>query len=304
MGKKIYYGGQAVLEGVMMRGQKHMATAVRRPNGSIVVNTETLSSLYSGRWRKMPLARGVITLIESLVLGIKTMMYSANIAMEEEKEKVSGGTMWGTMLIGIVVAVALFFLAPLFITRQFNIESPIVFNLVEGVIRVGIFIAYLKVVGIMKDVRRTFEYHGAEHKAVNAHENGSPLEVEHVRRYSTAHVRCGTSFLFLVLIIAIIAFALVGKPTLWVMVLSRIILVPVIVAVSYEAIYFAGRHANNMFTRAILAPGLWLQSLSTRQPDDRQIEVAIAALKEVIAADEPQTVPSLTTPQVDSLPAS
>ena len=302
MAKKFYYGGQAVIEGVMMRGKKTMVTAVRRPNGEISINPQPLSSIYTGWSRKTPLLRGIIVLIESVVLGIQTLMHSANIALEEEQEEVSGGFIWITVIIGSVLAVALFFLAPYFLTRLLHIDINthyVWFNLVDGIIRLVIFLIYLWAVGKMPDIKRVFAYHGAEHKTVNAYENGVPLEVEAVKRYSTAHVRCGTSFLFVVLVVSIIVFlvfsiiilATVGKQPQWIMVLSRIVLIPVIAAFGYELIYFAGRHTHNWFVRIILRPGMWLQALTTREPDDGQLEVGIAALKKVIEIDEVEGTP-------------
>jgi len=284
--KRFYYGGQAVVEGVMMRGRKTVATAVRRPNGELSIDSQLLPSLYTGWMRKTPLIRGIIVLIETLLLGIKSLFYSANVALEEEGGKISGGLLWLTVAGSLVFAVALFFLAPLFITRLLNLESSLAFNLVDGLIRVVIFIAYLKIMTLLPDIKRTFGYHGAEHKVVNAYEAGVPMEVEAVRGYSKAHVRCGTSFIFVVLIISIFVFAIIGLHSTWLMVLSRIILIPVIAVLSYEAIYFSSRHTDNGFVRAVTAPGLWLQSLTTREPDDSQIEVALAALKKVVEVEE------------------
>ncbi len=286
--KRFYYGGQAVVEGVMMRGQKVMVTAVRRPDGGLAIDTQLLSSLYTGWTRKAPLIRGIIVLIEALVLGIKSLLFSANVSLEEEGEEVSGWLVWVMVAFALVFAVALFFMVPLFLTKLLNINSSLVFNLIDGFIRVAIFIAYLKVMTLVPDIKRVFAYHGAEHKAVNAYEAGVPLEVEAVRGYSTAHVRCGTSFLFVVLVISIIVFALIGLHSPWLMVLSRIVLIPVIAALSYEVIYFSSRHSNNGLFRAILAPGLWLQALTTREPDDSQLEVALSALKRAVEADQPE----------------
>jgi uncharacterized protein YqhQ len=294
---RIYYGGQAVMEGVMMRGKKTLVTAVRHPAGNIVTDKQLLANIYTGWARKTPFIRGVIIMIESLVLGIKSLMYSANVSLEEEQEKISGGLIWVMLIFAMAVVVTLFFIVPLLLTRLLDIESSILFNLVDGVIRIIIFIIYLRIMGFMKDLRRVFAYHGAEHKTVNAYEAGVSLEVESVRKYSTAHVRCGTSFLFSVVIISVFVFALVGLHGIWWMVLSRILLVPVIAGISYEFIYFVGRHADNIFARILSKPGLWMQSLTTREPDDRQLEVAIVALKQVIdddqspAASEPNTVP-------------
>ena len=271
-----------------MRGQKTMVTAVRRPNGELAIDTQPLPTIYTGWMRKAPLIRGVIVLIEAMVLGIRTLLYSANVSLEEEEEKISGGLVWAMVIFSVALAVALFFMAPLFLTKLIDIKSPLVFNLIAGLIRLAIFIAYLKLLTLMPDIKRVFAYHGAEHKAINAYEDGVLLEVETARGYSTAHVRCGTSFLFAVMIIAIIIFALVGLPSLWLMVLSRIILIPVIAALGYEVTHFGGKHSKNGLIRAILYPGLLLQKLTTRQPDDSQLEVAISALRRVVEIEQPE----------------
>jgi len=288
MAKKFYYGGQAVIEGVMMRGQKAMVTAVRRPSGGLAIDVQPLATIYTSWMRRAPLIRGIIVLIEAMVIGIKTLLYSANVSLEEEEAEISGGLVWAMVAVSLVFAVALFFMAPLFLTKLLDpyLNSPLVFNLVDGSIRLVIFIAYLKLITLVPDIKRVFAYHGAEHKVVNAYEDGAPLEVEAARKYSTAHVRCGTSFLFVVLIIAIIVFALVGLPSLWLMVLSRILLIPVIAALSYEVIYFGANHPKNSLVRAVVAPGLWLQTLTTREPDDSQLEAALAALEKVIEVDQ------------------
>jgi len=283
--KRFYYGGQAVIDGVMMRGQKNMVIVVRRSDGELAVDTQPLPAIYTGWMRKAPLIRGIIVLIEALVLGIKSLLYSANISLEEEGEEISGGLVWVMMAVTLVCAVALFFIVPLFLTRLLNISSSLLFNLVDGFIRVAIFIAYLKLITLVPDIKRVFAYHGAEHKAVNAYEAGAPLEVEAVSKHSTAHVRCGTSFLFAVLIISIVVFALIGLHSPWLMVLSRIVLIPVIAALGYEVIYFGARHIDNILVRAVLAPGLWLQALTTREPDEGQLEVAVAALGKVVEID-------------------
>jgi len=293
--KKYNYGGQAVIEGVMIRGRKVMSTAVRRSNGEIVVDTQPLPSIYTGRLRTVPLMRGIIVLIETLILGIKTLMYSANISLEEEGEKVEGPFMWLVMALSLAAGIAVFFLGPMFLTRLFTIGNTVLFHLVEGIIRLAIFILYLKLISLMPDIKRVFAYHGAEHKVVNAYEAGAVLDVEAVSGYSTAHVRCGSSFLFVVLIVAIIVFALIGLPSLWIMALSRLSLVPVIAALGYEVIYFGARHTENPLVRAVLAPGLWMQTLTTRKPDERQIEVALLALSTTLEADQ-QPEEALTGP--------
>ncbi len=289
MAERFYYGGQAVVDGVMMRGRKTAVTAVRRPDGGLAIDTQLLSGLYTGRMRKAPLVRGTIVLIEAMVLGIKALLFSANVSLEEEGEEISGGLLWLTVAGALVFAVALFFMLPLFLTRLFNIGSSLVFNLVDGFIRITILIAYLRIMGLLPDIRRTFAYHGAEHTVVNAYENGVPLELEAVKGFSKAHVRCGTSFIFVVIIISIFVFALTGLHAAWLMVLSRLVLIPLIAAISYEAIYFGARHTGNGLVRAMLAPGLWLQSLTTREPDDSQLQVAIAALTNVVEAGEGET---------------
>lgn len=293
--KPFYYGGQAVIEGVMMRGRKHVAIAVRRPDGEIDVTGQALASVYKGKFREMPFIRGVVVLIETMVLGIQALLHSANIASAEEPgEKISPMLLWGTMAVGIIFAVAVFFVVPLLIATYLiypYIDSAFLGNLIEGIIRIGMFILYLWLVALMPDIRAVFAYHGAEHKVVNAYESGMPLELEYVKKYSTAHTRCGTSFLLVVLVLAIIVFTLVGRPPLWLGIISRIILIPVIAAIGYEFIRFGAAHIKNPVMRRILAPGLMLQSMTTREPSDSQLETAISALKKVIEADssEPQS---------------
>ena len=290
MAEKFYYGGQAVIEGVMLRGQKTVVTVVRRPSGGLATDVRPLSAIYTGWMRRTPLIRGIIVLIEAMVLGIKTLLYSASVSLEEEEEKISGGYFLVVVVITLGLSVALFFVAPLLITKLLDpyIGASLVFYLIEGLIRLAIFIAYLRLMTLVPDMKRVFAYHGAEHKVINAYEDGAPLEVDAARGYKTAHVRCGTSFLFAVLIIAILVFALIGRPSVWLMVLSRVLLIPVIAGLSYEVIYFGGRHRNNRLVRAILAPGLWLQSLTTREPDDSQLEVALAALNKLVEIDQPE----------------
>ena len=287
MKTKFSYGGQAVIEGVMIRGRKAVVTAVRRPNDEVITDNRPLSSIYTGRVRKTPLLRGVIILIEAMVLGISSLLYSANVSLEEEEEEITGKAVWLMIAVAILLAVVLFLIIPLFLTRLINpyISSSLVFHLIEGAIRLVIFIAYLKLVGLLPDIKRIFTYHGAEHKAVNAYEQGAPLEVDAVKKQSKAHVRCGTSFLFVVLLIAIMVFALVGRPSLWLMILSRVLLMPVIAALGYEFIHFGANHTRNPLVKAVMLPGLWLQGMTTREPDDDQIEVALVALKKAIEID-------------------
>ena len=268
-----------------MRGKEKVAVCVRRPDGKLELISQSLAGIYKGRLREIPLLRGIIVLIESLVLGTQSLFRSAEIASaEEEEEKMSPVLLWGTVAGGIAFAVALFFIAPLFTTRYLidpYISSALLSNIIEGFIRIGIFVAYLKIIGLMPEIKRVFAYHGAEHKVVNAYEAGIPLEVEAVRNYSTAHARCGTGFIFIVLIIAIFVFSIFGRPSLWLSVLSRIVLLPVIAAIGYEIMKFGASHIRSTVVRILLAPGLALQAMTTREPDDSQIETAISALNEV-----------------------
>ena len=290
MAESFHYGGQAVIEGVMIRGREGVAISVRQPDGQLNVVKQPLASVYKGRLRKMPLIRGIITLVETLVLGTQSLLHSAQVAAAEEAgEKIPTVVLWGTVAASLALAVAIFFMVPLFATRYLidpYIDSNLLRNIFEGLIRIGIFVAYLKLMSLIPDIRKVFAYHGAEHKVVNAYEAGVPLEVESVKTYSTAHARCGTAFLFIVLIVAIFVFALVGQPSLWIRILSRIALIPVIAAISYEIMKFGAAHSKNAVVRILLAPGLLLQAMTTREPDAGQIEAAISALNEVIEIDK------------------
>lgn len=272
-----------------MRGREKMAIAVRRPDGGLCVTSQPLPSLYKGKLRELPFLRGIIILIETLALGVQSILHSAQIAAAEEEQKsLSPAMLWGTVALGVGFGVALFFVLPLLITRYLidpYITSALLSNIIEGVLRIGVFIAYLKVIALMPDIRRLFAYHGAEHKVVNAYESGMLLELASVKSYSTSHVRCGTSFLVAVLVIAIFVFALFGRPSLWLSILSRIVLIPVIAALGYEFVRFSAAHSDNPIVRSLIIPGLWLQSLTTREPDDAQLEAALVALKAVVEAD-------------------
>ena len=290
MAESFHYGGQAVIEGVMIRGKEGVAISVRQPNGELNVERQPLASIYKGRLREMPLVRGIIVLVETLVLGTQSLLHSAQVAAAEEVgEKIPTALLWGTVAVSLGLGVVLFFMVPLFATRYLidpYIDSALLSNVFEGLIRIGIFIVYLKLISLIPDIKRVFAYHGAEHKVVNAYEAGVPLDVESVKRYSTAHARCGTAFLFIVLIVAIFVFALVGQPALWIRILSRIVLIPVIAVISYEIMKFGAGHIQNPAVRILLAPGLMLQAITTREPDDSQIEAAISALNEVIKIDQ------------------
>ena len=285
---KPIYGGQAVLEGVMIRGQNYVSIAVRRPNGGIALQCRPLSKLFTGRLRQVPLVRGVIVLVETLTLGMRALSYSANVGLEEEEEELGKGAMAVMIGASLLFAVGLFFLTPVFASRMLesSLGSDLTSNVVEGVIRMGLFVAYLLLIGRMRDIRRVFMYHGAEHMTVHAQERGDPLEIEAVRRYPTAHPRCGTAFLLVVMVVAIVVFVFIGRDPLWWLITSRIVLVPLIAAVSYEVIRLSGRYSGNPLVSLIAGPSLALQTLTTRQPDDDQIEIAIAAMEQAIEADE------------------
>ena len=273
--------------GVMIRGRTSSAIAVRRMDGGIEIDSQPLATLYKGKWRNVPLIRGIIALIETVALGTSALMYSARVSTETEDQKITSGMIWGSVAVGVVLAVVLFFVFPLLIVRAFDplIASSFLSNLIEGVVRILFFIVYLALIGRMRDIREIFAYHGAEHMSVNAFESGVPLNIGSVRNHSTAHTRCGTSFLLVVLVIAVAVFALLGRPPIWIGIISRIILIPVIAAVSYELIKFEAKYSHNPFVRWLLVPGLWLQALTTRRPDDGQLEVAIAAMKKALEID-------------------
>ena len=291
--RRFVYGGQAVIEGVMIRGRDHYSLAVRKLNGDITTVSSRLSTLYTGRLRSIPLVRGVIVLLETLVIGIQALSRSANIALEEEGQELSGWSMAFMLAISLTLGVGLFFIAPLFAIRSLDsfIASDELSNLMEGILRLAVFLAYILLIGRLPDIKRVFAYHGAEHMTVHAHEHNLPLDVEHVRMFPTAHNRCGTAFLLVVMVVAIAVFTFVGRPSLPVSVASRIVLVPVIAAISYEIIRLSGAHAANPLVKFIVYPSLALQSLTTRKPDNAQIEVAIRAMEHAIAIDEGTVLP-------------
>ncbi len=321
---KFYYGGQAVIEGVMMRGRKSVAAAIRRPGGSIYLYEEALNPrLYQNRLFRLPFLRGVLLLWEMLVLGTRLMTLSANIAtgaidpaalpshsetsstraantpitgnstatLPEKPEtppQIGGAALALTLLVSLGFAIAVFFLGPLLITGLlYNQISEGWLNLtIEGLIRLGLLIGYLYLIGRVPDIQRVFGYHGAEHKAINAMEHGEPLDIPHVRQASRVHTRCGTGFLLLVVVVSIVVFAFVGSPSLLVKIVSRVILVPVVAGIAYELMRLGAANYRYRVVRWLLAPGLALQGLTTREPDDSMLECAIAALNRVLRRDE------------------
>lgn len=373
MAESYYYGGQAVMEGVLMRGRKSLAVACRAPNGEIVVYEEDLKpGPVLRRVRNLPFVRGAVVLWDTLILGTRALMFSANVSLQEELEEeephevggfpwvsivilliagalglyflapfvidllndvvassiwevgvraalglgvlwliyavvrshrnavarhesgltpepeaLTGVLLWGTVAVSLLFAIGLFFVVPVgasaFLERF--ISSHFVVNVLEGVLRLAMLVGYLWLISQMEDIRRVFAYHGAEHKTINAHEKGLPLDVEHVRPQPLEHIRCGTGFLLLVVLISVVIFVMLGRPPLLQLIASRVLLVPVIAAIGYEVIRFGAAHAESPVMRVILAPGLVLQRLTTREPEDEMLEVAIASFKRVAARD-------------------
>ncbi len=284
----VSYGGQAVLEGVMMRGPSCWAVAVRRPDGGIEeVARQVSSPMKRHRVWRLPVVRGVIALGESLAIGFRALAISANVASREEDEdgevvtEISRGQIIFSFAIAIGFALMLFKVGPALVTSWLPVEDTKWFVIVEGLIRVGVFIAYIGLVGLLPDLKRVFQYHGAEHKTINALEGGSELTPDRVQTFSLIHPRCGTAFLLWVMVIGIFVFAFVGRPVWYWLILSRILLLPVIAGLAYELIRYAGKHQDNRVLMTLLAPGLWLQRLTTREPSLDQIEVSIRAIQEV-----------------------
>jgi uncharacterized protein YqhQ len=309
MGKPFNYGGQAVIEGVMMRGARQMCVAVRAPDDQIVIHCEPLNPrIYSSFIARVPFVRGLTMLWDTLGLGIRTLMFSADVAAAEEDVSFSGPIAWGTIAFSLLMAVAIFFVGPLLLLGLVDrfIASDFVSNLVEGIIRLALFLGYVWAIGYIPDIRRVFGYHGAEHKTINTYEAGDELTVEAVGRHSLVHPRCGTAFLLVVMVVSILVFSVLGRPPLLLRILSRVVLIPVIAGIAYEFIKFSAAHQEHWLMRLLIAPGLWLQSFTTRQPDASMLEVAIAALQRLlveehlITADktEADALPSISTSTV------
>ena len=285
---KTTYGGQAVLEGVMIRGARNVTVSVRTPSGQIRTRKKPIHNAFTGQFRRMPLIRGVLALSETLYLGMDSLAYSASIATEEEEEEELSKWSIGSMIaFSVAIAIGLFFLLPVIASKPFEGigESHLISNVAEGLIRLTIFFIYIVSIGFMSDIRRVYMYHGAEHMTVHAKEMGDPLIPSAIRNYPTAHPRCGTAFLLTVMVVAILIFSLIPRDPLWWLITSRIIFLPVIASISYEIIRASGQYADNIAVRLITAPSIWLQGLTTKQPDDSQIEVAIAAMTGAIEAD-------------------
>jgi uncharacterized protein YqhQ len=286
-------GGQAVLEGVMMRSPSSWAVAVRKPDGAIAAVCKPITSpMAKRRIFRLPIVRGIIALGESLAIGFRALAISAQYAAQQEgedgevKTELTRGQLVFAFAISIGFAVMLFKVGPALITSRIGFKSTGAFVVVEGLIRVAIFILYLSLISLLPDLRRVFQYHAAEHKAINAYEAGEDLTPERVQRFSLIHPRCGTAFLLWVMVIAIFVFAFFGRPPWYWLIATRILLLPVIAGIAYELIRFAGKHQSNTYLMAMLAPGLWLQRLTTRQPTLDQIEVSIQALQDVLRREE------------------
>jgi uncharacterized protein YqhQ len=317
LSEKISYGGQALIEGVMMRGKRFVACAVREPQGEIITHSEAISpAIYASRWSKLPFLRAMTILWDTLVLGTKMLLYSANVAMQEELQKehqathsasaqpgskappaaMPAGVAAGTLAISLTFGIGLFFVLPLVLV---NFADPflaawivnadltsVASNVLEGAIRLALFLAYIWAISLLPDVRRVFQYHGAEHKTIAADEAGAPLTPDAIQKFSKEHPRCGTGFLLTVVVVSIFVFALLGQPPLVLRIISRIVLVPVVAALSYELIKFSAARKNNpVLSWLVVKPSLALQSLTTREPDDKMIEVAVAALHKVQAEE-------------------
>jgi uncharacterized protein YqhQ len=293
------YGGQAVIEGVMMRGASSMAVAVRDPAGQIIVKTEPITrSKLRARLAKVPFVRGVFVLWDSLVLGMRTLTYSATVAMgPEEGASASSdssqvalpqGVMWGTIALSLALAVGLFFVTPVLIMSLLDpmLPSALASNVVEKLIRLTFLLGYMALIALMPDVRRVFQYHGAEHKTIMAYEAGASLDAKTVSGYTRVHPRCGTTFLVVVMLVSFVLFALLGQPPLLERIASRVLLIPVVAGIAYELIRLGAEHFDKRFVRAIISPGLAVQALTTREPDASQVEVAIAALEAVLAGEQ------------------
>jgi uncharacterized protein YqhQ len=288
------YGGQALIEGVLMRGRDAIAVAFRAPDGDIVWAEERIDTGFHGsRWARLPGVRGLVVLYETLVTGTRWLVRSASLAASETGVELGRGAVALMLGLTLVAGVGVFFLLPLLIASltTSNTDNGFAQHLVEGLVRALIFVGYLLVVGRAPDVQRVFQYHGAEHKTIHALEAGDPLTTDAVRKYPTAHPRCGTEFLVIVLALSIIAFSLVGRQSVPVSIATRIVLIPVIAAVGYELLRFGGRHRSNPIIKVVMYPGILIQMITTKQPTDDMIEVAIVSMEQAILADG-ETLPA------------
>ena len=281
------YGGQAVLEGIMIRGQNNVAIAVRSPSGEIVTKVKRINTLFTGKLRSVPIIRGILALAETLSIGMDALNYSSQVANQEEDIPPSKFSSVIMILVSLSIAIGIFFILPLMVSKPFEgiLGSDIISNIAEGIIRLVVFLVYVTAISLMPDIRRVYMYHGAEHMAVHAQEKGNPLTIEEIRKYPTAHPRCGTAFLLTIMVIAIVVFTFIPRDPLWLVIGSRIVLIPIIASLSYEFIRFSSKYETNKWSSKLSIPNLLLQSLTTKPPDDDQIEVAIRAMELAISTD-------------------
>ena len=288
---RVDYGGQALLEGVLMRGRNAIGVALRHPDGTIVATGEPLNSiLHRSRFARAPFFRGVVVLYEMLVVGTRWLMRSGSVQAQGSGQEMGRGAIALTLLLTLALAVGLFVLLPLFLasftTRAaLGPDQTLLEHLLEGLLRVAIFVGYLLIVSRSAEIRRVFQYHGAEHMTIHAFEHEEPLDFEHVRRHPTAHQRCGTEFLVIFIVLSILLFSLLAGQNLVVSIIGRLALLPVIAAIAYEILRFGARHRHRWWIRWLYLPGIWLQAITTKQPDDSMIEVAIASMREALAAN-------------------
>jgi len=280
------YGGQALIEGVLMRGTRSAAIAMRAPDGEIVYHTEELSGIYKTNWVKIPFLRGLVGLWDSLGLGMRSLTISANIQSEEEDEKIEGFTLFFTLLFSLAFSIGLFMLLPAavshFIENWLGVENVWLANLIEGGIRLILLVGYIWAIGLLEDVKRVFAFHGAEHKTINAFESGSEMTPEEIKKHSLVHPRCGTSFMLTLVLLSVIIFSLVGPfDSIWIRLGARILLVPVLAGVSYEYIKLTAKYIDSPIVKFLIAPNLALQKLTTNEPDLEIIEVALAAFNKM-----------------------
>ncbi|HET7676954.1 MAG TPA: DUF1385 domain-containing protein [Candidatus Limnocylindrales bacterium] len=303
------YGGQALLEGVLMRGRDAIAVAVRHPDGSIVWKAEPLDSLlHRSRFARAPFFRGLVVLYETLVIGTRWLMRSGTIAAAGEGVEMGRGAIAATLAFTVALAVGLFVLLPLFLAQvttraTVGADQSLLQHLFEGLIRVAIFIGYLLLVSRSSEIRRVFQYHGAEHMTIHALEREEPLTIERIRRHPTAHPRCGTEFLVVFVVVSILVFSLLAGQDLLISIAGRIVLIPVIASVSYELLRFGARHRQNRLVRWIFMPGIWLQLITTKEPDDDMIEVAVASMQEALRANGEEAPAGSLDPERRPLPA-
>jgi len=290
----VYYGGQAVLEGVMIRGPEHMAVAVRNPKGTIVCHSEKLATLYTGRTRRIPFVRGAVVLWETMALGMRALSFSSRIAMEEEDGdgkpvEFPATVFWGSIVVAMLFMVGIFFAGPILMANLLEAvdASRLVIVAVEGALRLGFFVGYIALIGLLPDIRRVFQYHGAEHMTIHAYEGGRALTVKNVRPFPKEHTRCGTSFLLVVVVVALLSFFvfdLVVDRGILFRTVSRLLFIPFVAGLAYEILRIGARFGGNRFVHAMFIPNIALQALTTKVPDDSQIEVAIASFETALAA--------------------